>query len=49
MNHDALGERLPAQVDFNQDAGGLQARRIVDGILAAEGNAFTPARSYIWV
>ena len=46
MNYDALGERLPAQVDFNQDAGGLQARRIVDGILANEGNALAPARSY---
>ena len=28
---------LPEQVDFNQDAGGLQARRIVDAILAKEG------------
>jgi len=28
---------LPDQVDFNQDAGGLQARRIVDAILAQEG------------
>jgi len=32
----AYGERLPDPVDFNQDAGGIQARRIVDQILAAE-------------
>jgi phenylpropionate dioxygenase-like ring-hydroxylating dioxygenase large terminal subunit len=30
------GPDLPAQVDLNQDAGGMQARRIVDAILAAE-------------
>lgn len=30
------GEALPSAIDFNQDAGGLQARRIVDAILAAE-------------
>lgn len=35
-NLSAYGERLPPQVDFGQDAGGLQARRIVDAILAAE-------------
>ena len=46
MNLDALGDALPPQVDFNQDAGGLQARRIVDDILAAEGNAFDRTRSY---
>src|SRR5579862_1780699 len=32
----AYGERLPEPVDFNQDAGGIQARRIVEAVLAAE-------------
>jgi phenylpropionate dioxygenase-like ring-hydroxylating dioxygenase large terminal subunit len=32
----AYGERLPAAIDFNQDAGGIQARRIVEMVLAAE-------------
>jgi hypothetical protein len=31
-------------MDFNQDAGGIQARRIVDAILAAE-NAAPPLRA----
>jgi phenylpropionate dioxygenase-like ring-hydroxylating dioxygenase large terminal subunit len=35
----AYGLELPPQVDFNQDAGGLQARRIVERILAAETSA----------
>lgn len=39
---DAFGESLPPQVDFNQDAGGLQAGRIVESILAAEGNHRAP-------
>lgn len=39
----AYGERLPPQIDFNQDAGGIQARRIVDAILAAEASS-QPAR-----
>lgn len=32
----AFGEKLPEPVDFNQDAGGIQARRIVEAVLAAE-------------
>ena len=32
----AFGDALPGAVDLNQDAGGIQARRIVDTILAAE-------------
>jgi phenylpropionate dioxygenase-like ring-hydroxylating dioxygenase large terminal subunit len=32
----AYGERLPEPIDFNQDAGGIQARRIVEAVLAAE-------------
>ncbi len=32
----AYGEALPPQIDFNQDAGGIQARRIVDAIIEAE-------------
>jgi hypothetical protein len=36
-NIDTYNGGLPEQVDFNQDAGGLQARRIVDAILASEG------------
>lgn len=35
-NRDAHGAQLPDQVDFNQDAGSLQARRVVDSILSAE-------------
>jgi vanillate monooxygenase len=31
-----FGNALPAAVDLNQDSGGIQARRIVDTILAAE-------------
>lgn len=38
-NLDAFGDNLPPAVDFNQDAGGLQARRIVDALLAAESAA----------
>jgi vanillate O-demethylase monooxygenase subunit len=34
MNIEAFGD--PPQVDFNQDAGGLQARRIIDRILEEE-------------
>jgi len=33
-----LDGQLPPQMDFNQDAGGLQARRILDAILAREKN-----------
>jgi hypothetical protein len=32
----AFGDALPEAVDLNQDAGGIQSRRIVDTILAAE-------------
>lgn len=32
----AYGAALPDAVDFNQDAGGIQARRIVDAIIEAE-------------
>jgi phenylpropionate dioxygenase-like ring-hydroxylating dioxygenase large terminal subunit len=35
-NLTAYDDDLPAQVDFGQDAGGIQARRIVDAIIAAE-------------
>lgn len=35
-NLTAFGEELPPAVDFNQDAGGLQARRVIDRILADE-------------
>jgi hypothetical protein len=35
----AYGEALPEPVDLNQDAGGIQARRIVANILAAERGA----------
>ena len=35
-NIDAFGSDLPAAVDFNQDSGGMQARRIVDQIIEAE-------------
>ena len=38
-NLTAFGERLPPAVDFTQDAGGLQARRIVDDILSHEASA----------
>jgi vanillate O-demethylase monooxygenase subunit len=38
-NLSAFGSDLPPAVDFNQDAGGLQARRIVDRILAEEQSA----------
>jgi vanillate O-demethylase monooxygenase subunit len=43
-NLTAYGENLPGQMDFNQDAGGIQARHIVDAILAAE-NAAPPLRA----
>jgi vanillate O-demethylase monooxygenase subunit len=46
MNLDAYGDHLPSQVDFNQDAGGLQARRIVEALIAAEGNAFGSTRNF---
>jgi phenylpropionate dioxygenase-like ring-hydroxylating dioxygenase large terminal subunit len=42
-NLDIYGERLPEQVDFNQDAGGIQPRRIIAAILAAENDG-APAR-----
>jgi vanillate O-demethylase monooxygenase subunit len=32
----AYGDALPDPVDFNQDAGGIQARRIVEAIIAEE-------------
>ena len=35
-NLTAFGDYLPTAVDFNQDAGGLQARRVIDRILADE-------------
>jgi len=35
-NLDELGGGLPLEVDFNQDAGGLQARRVIERILADE-------------
>jgi len=38
----AYGEALPEPLDFNQDAGGIQARRIVDAIIAEERGG--PAR-----
>tara|TARA_Y100000588_G_scaffold347640_1_gene396637 strand:- start:258 stop:1313 length:1056 start_codon:yes stop_codon:yes gene_type:complete len=37
-NLDAFGTNLPEQVDFNQDAGGIQARRIISRILEEEAN-----------
>ena len=37
-NQSVFGDDLPPAVDFNQDAGGLQARRIVERILADEQN-----------
>jgi hypothetical protein len=37
-NMSLLDGQLPPQMDFNQDAGGLQARRILDAILAREMN-----------
>ena len=44
-NLSAFGDDLPPAVDFNQDAGGLQARRIVERILADEQNAGTGIRA----
>jgi len=35
-NLTAFGDDLPPAVDFNQDAGGIQARRVIDRILADE-------------
>jgi vanillate O-demethylase monooxygenase subunit len=35
-NLDAYGAALPPQIDFKQDAGVVQARRVVDAILAIE-------------
>jgi len=37
-NLTAFGENLPLAVDFMQDTGGIQARRIIDRILIDEGN-----------
>ena len=37
-NLEAYGDGLPDQVDFNQDAGGIQARRVIDRILEEEAN-----------
>ncbi|HWE71609.1 MAG TPA: aromatic ring-hydroxylating dioxygenase subunit alpha [Stellaceae bacterium] len=42
----AFGDRLPEPVDLNQDAGGIQAGRIVANILAAE-NAQPAARRVV--
>ena len=44
-NLSALGNDLPPAVDFNQDAGGLQARRIVERILADEQGAAAEIRA----
>tara|TARA_R110000787_G_scaffold93981_16_gene196523 strand:- start:627 stop:1691 length:1065 start_codon:yes stop_codon:yes gene_type:complete len=46
-NIDHYGAALPDQVDFNQDSGGIQARRIIDRILAeeAEGAGANPVRA----
>lgn len=44
-NLSAFGEDLPQAVDFNQDAGGLQARRIVDRILAEQQGAGADIRA----
>ena len=41
----AYGGRLPEPVDFNQDAGGIQARRIVEAVLAAERGHSTRLRA----
>lgn len=38
-NLSVFGDDLPPAVDFNQDAGGLQARRIVERILEEEPNS----------
>ncbi len=38
-NLEDFGDALPPEVDFNQDSGGLQARRVIDRILASEGSA----------
>ena len=43
-NLTAFGDGLPPSVDFVQDAGGLQARRMVDDILANEARG-TGARA----
>jgi phenylpropionate dioxygenase-like ring-hydroxylating dioxygenase large terminal subunit len=40
-NLTAYGEGLPLQMDFKQDAGAVQARRVVEGILAQERGAAT--------
>ena len=40
-NLTAFGDDLPPAVDFNQDAGGLQARRVIERILADEQAATT--------
>ena len=37
-NLTAFEKNLPEQVDFNQDAGGLQARRIITRILEEEAD-----------
>lgn len=36
-NRDAFGEALPSSLDFNQDSGSLQARRVIETLLAGEG------------
>ena len=41
-NIDAFADDLPRQVDFNQDAGTIQARQVVDRLLAAESNRPAP-------
>ncbi len=44
-NISAFGSGMPDQVDFNQDAGGIQARRIVDRILAEERDGAKTVRA----
>lgn len=44
-NLSAFGDDLPPAVDFNQDAGGLQARRIVERILEDEKTGGTEIRA----
>ncbi len=43
-NIDAYASKLPDQVDFGQDAGGIRARRIVQDIIDAETRAAVPSR-----
>ena len=42
-NITAFDDSLPSQKDFNQDAGGNQARMIMDRILAQEAECVTAA------